>query len=68
MALVEEIARAIAAADLDTNEDNWSDWLPEAQAALSVILQRLREPDEGMEAALNKMDILRAIADHLEGK
>lgn len=76
MILVEEIARAIWARDGSV----WPDEL-QAKAALSVILQRLREPDEGMiEAVYGKgfsgeLELveafkrdLRAIADHLEGK
>jgi hypothetical protein len=84
MTLVEEIARAICEAQ--TQEDRlWQAFGPEAQAALSVILQRLREPDEGMGGAMGLVfckpehaskfvdcvlceDILRAVADHLEGK
>ena len=55
MTLVEEIARAINCVWLDgegwPESDyppccEWEDWAPEAQAALSVILQRLREPSD----------------------
>ena len=76
MTLVEEIARAI-----EPDEGYWQHFLPEAQAALSVILQRLREPsgdligDVDSAIRLHKGSgsyygqthgVLRALADHLE--
>lgn len=86
MTLVDEIARAIClahgvnASRVATGCSTDVLWEGDAQAALSAILRHLREPSEGMKAALCdalfamkshdelNTTILRALADHLEGK
>lgn len=63
MDLRERVARAICAGNIKYNgawesrslderiEDEWSRWLPEADAALAAVLDALKEPTMGMVSA-----------------